>query len=87
MAYVAAILREAGHYVAVVDGTAENLSLASISKRMTRFAPDAVIVETVPETYLGDMHISDIAKQIDREIHTIYYGWHATARPRDVLAS
>ncbi len=87
LAYVASILREHGHSVGVIDAVAEELSFASVEQRMKRFAPDAVIVETVPMTYRGDMRIAEIVKQIDQEIYTIYYGWQATARPADVLAS
>lgn len=85
LAYIASILRQAGHSVVAVDGLAENLSLDSIRKEMTRFNPDVVIVETVPMTFQGDKLIARIAKQLNREICTIYYGWHATASPSDVL--
>jgi anaerobic magnesium-protoporphyrin IX monomethyl ester cyclase len=87
LAYVASILRENGHSVAVVDAMAEGLPLASLSQRINRFAPDTVIVETVPSTYEGDKVVADIAKQINRQICTIYYGWQASARPNDVLDS
>jgi len=86
-AYTAAILRDHGHSVAVIDAMAEDLSLSSVKKRILSFAPDAVLVETVPDTYQGDLRIADIAKEIDPGIHTIYYGWYATARPGDVLDS
>lgn len=87
VAYVASVLREAGHSVAVADAMAESLSLASLKKRMLEFGPDAVIVETAPHTFEGDIRIADIVKEIDHEIYTIFYGWQATARPRDVLAN
>jgi radical SAM superfamily enzyme YgiQ (UPF0313 family) len=86
-AYVASVLREVGHSVAVVDAMAEGLSLVSLKERMLKFSPDAVIVETAPHTFEGDIRIADIVKEIDHEIYTIFYGWQATARPRDVLTN
>jgi anaerobic magnesium-protoporphyrin IX monomethyl ester cyclase len=86
LAYIASILRQAGHSVAVVDALAENLSLGSIRDRIARFAPDIVIAETVPMTFQGDLLIADTAKQIDKDIHTVFYGWHATAQPTAVLS-
>ncbi len=85
LASVAAILREAGHSLVAVDAMADELSLSSIKDRIMRFAPDAIIAETAAATYQGDIRVADIAKQIDPMIHTIYYGWYATARPTDVL--
>ena len=52
---------------------------------MTTFNPDAVIVETVPMTFPGDKLIAEIAKQLNKEIFTIYCGWHATASPANIL--
>jgi anaerobic magnesium-protoporphyrin IX monomethyl ester cyclase len=87
VAYVASVLREVGHNVAVTDAMVEGLSLASLKERMLDFGPDAVIVETVPHTFEGDIRIADIVKEIDHGIYTIFYGWQATARPRDVLSN
>lgn len=85
MAYAASILRENGHSVAVVDATAEELTSAVVQQRIKTFSPDMLIVESVPHTFEGDKQIAELAKQIDKEIYTVYYGWQPTARPIDVL--
>lgn len=87
LGHTAAVLRKGGHSVAVLDATVENLSFIAVKKRMKSFNPDAIIVETAPITFKGDMRVADIAKQINPEMSTIYYGLFATARPRQVIAS
>ena len=85
MAYAASILRESGHSVAVIDATAEELTLTRVQHKIKSFSPDALIVESIPHTFEGDKLIAELTKQIDKDIYTIYYGWQPTARPIDVL--
>lgn len=87
LGHTAAVLREGGHSVAVLDATVDNLSLVDVKKRIKSLNPDAIIVETAPVTFQGDLSVAEIAKQINPEISTIYYGLFATARPRAVVAN
>lgn len=85
LCYIASVLRDHGHEVSMVDAMAEDLPISSVQDRISSFHPDAVIVETVTQTFYGDVLVAKAAKDICREIQTIYTGAHVTARPQDAL--
>lgn len=101
LCYIAAVLKERGHTVKILDCLAEGYSIKETNGSMTTYGlPDSRIVQRIrafmPEVvgcsamfsaqYENTKRLCNIVKRIDSRIVTVVGGMHATVKPEEVLA-
>lgn len=92
LGYTAALLRQRGHDVLLVDGHLAGIGNAQIARSVAGFAPDLTVVTTAP-TYLfwrcppPELRVpADLVRQLDRAGGRIVaVGPHGSTTPRAVL--
>lgn len=90
--YAKAILEEAGHDAAVIDGQLEGLGLAEIRARVERFKPDFTVVTTAP-SYLfwrcapPELRVPQLTIEAVRAVGgtLVGIGPHSSTTPRAAL--
>jgi len=82
---VAAVLRNDGHEVKLIDGIASDTSRSQLSQQIASFKPNAIIINTATPSIVGDLSIAKMAKSIDLKIFTAAFGMHVTALPAESL--
>lgn len=84
LAYTAALLREKGFSVAVIDGVALDISLDEFLDRAGWENPDLIVYETSTPTIRFDLRVADLLKErLDAKI--VFTGPHATVLYQDLL--
>ncbi len=84
-AYIAAYLREKGHEVCVLDALALNLGIDDIKDEIKRNSPDIIGIGSFTEEIFRAYQICQAAKEINKEIITVFGGPHPSAMPEDTL--
>ncbi len=90
--YSKALLEQAGHDAAIIDGQLENLSYSEIFDRVTAFRPHAIVITTAP-SYLFwrcappelrvPQELANVLRPIGAKL--IIVGPHASTTPRPTL--
>ncbi len=90
--YSKALLEQAGHEAAIIDGQLDNLSYSEILERVTGFRPDAIVITTAP-SYLFwrcappelrvPQELANVLRPIGAKL--IVVGPHASTTPRPTL--
>jgi anaerobic magnesium-protoporphyrin IX monomethyl ester cyclase len=85
MAILAAVLREKGHEVFVVDAYAEGLSEAEHTQRVAEIEPDLIGVGPWTESLIGEMEGARILKNKLPGVPLVVGGPHASLYPKETL--
>ncbi len=86
LAYIAAVLLEAGHEVSAVDYNVSGLHLQRVTRLVERDQPDIVGISAHTETYPNALKIAEIIKSLNPETKIVLGGPHPSILPREVLA-
>lgn len=86
IAYLAAVLREAGHQAALIDANVEANAFHAIRARLEAFRPDVVGISVVSELYRTSLKIAAMAKEALPGVTVIMGGSHPTVFPGSVAA-
>lgn len=84
--YLAAVAREAGHSVTLIDAKAEGLDLEAILNRAERPSPDVVGISAFSNEWESFEQVGSSIKKRMPEICLIGGGPHATSFPEKILA-
>ena len=82
---LAAVVREKGYRVALLDAAAENLSFEEALERVETIRPNVVGFSATTLSILGAERFAETLKQRRPQTRTIVGGPHVTAVPRDTL--
>lgn len=81
LAYLAAIARNEGHEVKILDSIAEDISFNELERRIRNYDPDIVGITAttmmIPDAY----KVAKISKKVNLNIVTIIGGLHVTFVP------
>lgn len=81
--YVATVLRDEGHDVAVLDAAGEGLSFDEVKKRVADF--DVVFLISATMSFNEDAALLLELKEANPNLRTIDFGAHATFKPEEAL--
>ncbi len=84
IAYIAAVLRENGHKVMLIDADAEGISWKEFKKRLKNFSPDVLGITSTTSTYFSGIRAAQLGKEIG--CFTVMGGPHVSAIPHESLA-
>jgi len=84
MLIAAAVLEEAGHKVAFLDGAALNLSQIDVEKQVVKFHPDFIVCHTTTPSIDNDIAYASTLKKLTGAT-SILIGPHVTAVPEDTF--
>jgi radical SAM superfamily enzyme YgiQ (UPF0313 family) len=82
---IAAVLRQAGHDVQIVDCIADNLGTDELLDALDRFKPNLAILDVSTPTIHNDLAISSLIGQKNQGCHVSAIGTHVTALPAETL--
>ncbi len=85
LCYVAAVFKEAGAEVIILDYIVEQYSKESMSKSLDEFQPDAVGITSVTMNFKGAAKIIKDVKEYNPDIVTVFGGPHVTFDAPDTL--
>jgi anaerobic magnesium-protoporphyrin IX monomethyl ester cyclase len=86
LAYIAAVLREAGHTIDVLDMPSQGLTPEAVEGVMKRFHPDVVGCSVATVGYLPALRALRVCKTCDPHVTTILGGIHATFEDIDAAS-
>lgn len=86
IAYLAAVLRQAGHEVGLLDANVEKDALRAIRSRLETLRPDIVGISVVSQLYRTSMKIAAMAKEALPGVIVILGGSHPTIYPEIAAA-
>ena len=86
LAYCAAVLREDGFEVSLIDSIIEERSFDSLREYIGDYRPDAVIINAVTPSIKSDLSTADYIKNVDPHIIVAVIGIHGSALPDETLA-
>lgn len=85
---LAAILREKGHEVALIDANGEGISYQDVKRRLMGQGPfDALVFRFTPTTFDHDLKGAELTKEIDARIITIGLCWTLQSFAQEILES
>lgn len=85
IAYLAALLRENGHEVDLIEGHALDLKLEQIIDRLKSFEPEYLLYTSITDNFLDTLQwISDIRQRYDKPV--VIGGPHLSVYPRETLS-
>jgi radical SAM superfamily enzyme YgiQ (UPF0313 family) len=87
LAMIAAILREDGFNVKIVDANAKRLSLDDVGGIIEKEKPHYVVFSNSTPTIDFDLNIPPIAKSVDKNITTVTFGPHVSTLHDEVMSS
>ncbi|MFH1836200.1 MAG: radical SAM protein [Methanobacteriota archaeon] len=85
LAYIAAVARDLGHNVVLLDADVEGLSIDKVVEKVGDAKPDLVGVSATTPIYSNGREILEKAKEVDDGITTVLGGFHITALPRETM--
>ncbi|MBI2053851.1 MAG: B12-binding domain-containing radical SAM protein [Candidatus Staskawiczbacteria bacterium] len=85
IAYIAAYLRENGHQVKILDAIALNLDAEKIKDELKKERPDFIGLGPFTEEIFRAYKVCEMAKEINKDIITVFGGPHASAMPKETL--
>jgi anaerobic magnesium-protoporphyrin IX monomethyl ester cyclase len=86
LAYLAAVLRQAGHDVAILDANVEKDALRPVRDRLVSFEPDVVGISVVSQLFRTSLKIAAMAKATLPGARVVMGGSHPTVFPEAVAA-
>lgn len=86
LAYIAAVLLEAGHRVSAVDYNVSGLHVQRVTRLVERDKPHIVGISAHTETYPNALKIAEIIKDINPDVKIVLGGPHPSILPQEVLA-
>ena len=86
LAYLAAVLRQAGHVVRILDANVERDAFRAIRDRIEDVRPDIVGISVVSQLFRTSMKIAALAKEARPGVTVILGGSHPTVFPEAVAA-
>lgn len=86
LAECAAVLRDAGHEVSILDSIILQQSFDQMVDAVARERPDVLVFQNTTPTLPDDIEAATRVKQHLPEVAIVYYGLHATTRPQDFLS-
>ena len=85
---LAAMLREKGHQVALIDANGEGISHQDIRHRLVMQSPfDALIFRFTPTTFDHDLKVAELTKEISTRTITISLCWTLQSLAKEILES
>lgn len=79
LASIAAVLRNAGHQVTIIDGTMiDKLSNKAIATKILAHSPDLVGFSTITSNFLDAYDVCDSVKKITSDVPTVFGGPHVS---------
>ncbi|MCD6385569.1 radical SAM protein [Candidatus Sumerlaeota bacterium] len=85
LAYLTAVVKDAGFTPALIDAMAENLSLNDLLAQIKKFKPQAVVANTSTPTFKNDVTVLAEIKKVHPAI-TILVGTHCSALPQESVS-
>ncbi|MBL7206319.1 MAG: radical SAM protein [Candidatus Aenigmarchaeota archaeon] len=82
--YIAAVLRESGFEVKIIDAVAEDTPIDILKDHVISFEPDLTIVNTSTPTFREDMLVVDVLKKISKSFFAAI-GVHVTVLPDESM--
>ncbi len=84
---LAAVLRQNGHEVSLLDANGFDLSYSDVQDKMKAIKPDALIFRFTPTTFDHDTGICAMARKINPAMKTIGLCWTLSKVPKEVMDS
>ncbi|MCK5380560.1 MAG: radical SAM protein [Candidatus Latescibacteria bacterium] len=85
MLIASAVLEQAGHEVAFVDGAALNLKREDVRRKLEQFHPEMVVLHTTTPSIYNDVSYAGLAREMGDPL-TVLIGPHGTAVPEDTFS-
>jgi radical SAM superfamily enzyme YgiQ (UPF0313 family) len=86
IAYLAAVLRAAGHAVEILDANLEKRQDLALRTRLRSFGPEVVGFSVVSQLRRTALRLAALVKDRDRDIRVVFGGSHPTVFPSEVAA-
>ncbi|MGN7611026.1 B12-binding domain-containing radical SAM protein [Magnetococcales bacterium HHB-1] len=83
--YIAAVLRQAGHIVHILDANAEDLDTSKVLKQVKAIQPDIIGLTGTTLSFPENVRIAEMVKSWNPEIPIVVGGVHAQGSPLDCL--
>lgn len=84
--YIAAVLEQAGHTVAVIDAAAELLNVEKTTERVKDFQPDVIGLGSFTVTFETTRKLGAAIKEACPEVPIILGSYHVTLVPNEAMA-
>jgi len=78
LAIIAAILRNNGFTVQLKDCSNDGISFEKLKSIIRDFKPSLIVANTATPSITSDLKIANLAKEIDKNIKTVFFGIHVT---------
>ncbi len=85
LAYLAAVLREDGHEIVIIDAPTLGMSSEDVITELSRFGPDAIGMTALTSTIHRTAELSRLIKEGLPKASIVIGGPHATILPQDTL--
>lgn len=85
LAYCAAVLRDDGFGVDLIDAIIDEVSFDGVEKAVAELRPEVVVINAVTPSIVSDLSAASSVKKIDPNIRTAVIGIHGSALPEETL--
>ncbi|MDZ7725675.1 MAG: radical SAM protein [candidate division KSB1 bacterium] len=85
LAHAAAYAQQQGHEIDLIDVPASGMSEAQWTQRVTAFAPDLIVLESVTASWKADCGTAAQLKQLQPQTRILMAGTHVTALCKETL--
>lgn len=85
LATMAAILENEGFKVKLDDCIVNEVGFSQLQRKLRRFKPDLVVINTATPSITSDLKVTALAKQTNKKCKTVAFGIHVTALPETSL--
>ncbi len=85
LAYATGILDNSGFNVNLIDAPAEGLSINDVIKKVGRFPPDLIVINTTTPSIYNDVKVAEELKEIFPTSFVTLVGTHPSALPEETL--
>lgn len=86
LAYIAAVLRQNGHPVEILDINALNLSEGEVRQRIKRIQPQIVGITVMTLLIQNAIKVAALVKKVNKDIKVVLGGPHLSIFPKEALA-
>jgi anaerobic magnesium-protoporphyrin IX monomethyl ester cyclase len=87
LAYIARYLLEGGHEIKILDNNIQKLGKDQIKRYISAFKPDIVGITAYTFSIKECFFLAGWIKEVDKAIHVIFGGPHATYLPEETLSN
>ena len=85
LATIAAVLREAGFDVGLMDCSNDGVSVEQLKSEIKERGAGIVIVNTSTTSIVSDLQIAEVAREVDENIKVVFFGVHPSALAEEVF--